>query len=171
MAVSKVYNGTSWVTGVMKVWNGSAWIAKAAFWNGSAWIDLYGTALSVVVGAIASVTDYEFSSTAYAWYQVDSDGDIKTSTTSTSPTVVQETWLDAGLNSQVWVEASISGTALEAGSSSTGSRLACTSDRKWGYTAGPGVLKSGTLTVNFYDAASGGTLLDTQIVSLSAEQN
>jgi len=133
--------------------------------------DEAAASLSVIVAPTASVTDYEFSSTAYAWYQVDSDGDIKTSTTSASPTVVQETWLDAGLNSQVWVEASISGTALEAGSSATGSRLACTSDRKWGYTAGPGVLKAGTLTVNFYDASSGGNLLDTQTVSLSAEQN
>ena len=125
---------------------------------------------SVVIAATKLIDDVD-ASVAYAWVQVDSDGDLKSSITSASPTVVYETWLDAGLNSEVWVAATATGTALTTGSSATGAtRLACTSDHKWGYTRSINGISSGTVTLDFYDAASGGTLLDSQVVTLLAER-
>lgn len=125
-------------------------------------------ALSVIVAANKFISDIEFPPTAaYAWVGVNSDGDLKSSTTGATPNVAYETWLDAGLNTQVWVQASISGSALTSGSDATGSRLACSTSRAWGYsTTG---IRSGTLTLDFYDAATGGSLLDSQAVFLSAD--
>jgi hypothetical protein len=123
--------------------------------------------LFVQVNPTKSIVD--FDTTAYAWVGVDSDGGMYSSVTGTAPNVFYETWLDNGLNSQVWVAAVLDGDALTAGSDVTGgTRLACTSDRKWGYTTS-GVPRSGDVTLSFYDAASGGNLLDQQTVSMSVE--
>lgn len=36
---TKVWNGSSWVSGAPYVWNGSAWVPGVAYvWNGSAWV-------------------------------------------------------------------------------------------------------------------------------------
>jgi len=130
--------------------------------------------LSVIVAPTKSITDAPVipGTTAYTWVGVDSDGDLYSSTTSAVPDVSYETWLDAGLSTQVWVEATLGGLgpdALTSGSSAQGSRLACSTDRKWGYSAAPGTGLSGTVTLDFYDAAAGGSLLDSQDVSLDAD--
>ena len=39
--VVKVYNGSTWDTGILKVWDGAAWQEKAKIWNGSSWVELY----------------------------------------------------------------------------------------------------------------------------------
>jgi hypothetical protein len=124
--------------------------------------------LSVVVAPTDSISDVS-ATQAHAWFQVDSDGDIKSSVVSEVPSVVRETWLESGLNSQVWVIATLSGDSLSAGGASLGVRHACTADRKWGYTQSVIGVKTGTVTINFWDAVSGGNLLDTQAMSLDVE--
>jgi len=39
VTATKVWNGSSWITGVPKVWNGSSWITGVPkVWNGSSWV-------------------------------------------------------------------------------------------------------------------------------------
>lgn len=106
---------------------------------------------------------------AYAYVGVHADGDLYESKTGTSPNVAYETWLDEGTNNQVWVECTFTGDTIDSGCSATGSRLACTSDRKWGITASAGTFKTSTAVLDFYDDAVSGNLLDSQTVLLTAD--
>jgi hypothetical protein len=175
MALSKVYNGSSWQTGLMKIYNGTSWEVYPHYYNGSAWVPLYATnstaGVVVNVALNKAIHDVNTGGTAYAWVGVNSDGDLYSSLTGTTPDVSYETYLDSGANSQVWVEASYVndiGSGLSIASSSLNVRLSCTGTYKWGLTSADPTNKSGEITLDFYDAASGGTLLDTQFVSLEA---
>lgn len=59
MAVSKIWNGSSWVAGVLKTWNGAAWIDKPKFHNGSVWVNLYSDILDTLT--ITSLSSSRFS--------------------------------------------------------------------------------------------------------------
>lgn len=166
MAQLKYYNGSSWVSAFAKVWNGSAWVGLLKYYSGSAWVAL-GATLSVVVAATKSITNFRtFTTPCYSGVRVDNDGDLKalnnTGTTYTS----YETWLDAGTTAEVWVQCDIVSGTLTSGT--TGSRLATTVDRSWYITRSVTGNKTTVIDLKFYDAASGGNLLDTQRVTLSA---
>lgn len=66
MAVSKIWNGTSWVTFTMKCRNGAAWTAKPKFYNGTAWVDLFTTAGNVVTITGGTETAFRFGANARA---------------------------------------------------------------------------------------------------------
>ena len=102
----------------------------------------------------------------YAGVQVDADGDLYEVGDALAQLTQYETWLDAGLNSQVWVLASPVSGIWSGDTLST--RLACTSDRKWTINNGGSGSASGELDLQFYDAATGGNLLDVQTVSAFA---
>jgi len=136
------------------------------------WYGVWNGFVSVIVAATKSISDAPISGNGYTWVGVNADGDLYSSTTGTTPNVSYETWLDNGLNSDVWVEATLGGLgpdALTTGSDATGSRLACSTTRKWGYTATPGNGLAGVVTLDFYDAATGGSLLDSQAVTLDCD--
>jgi hypothetical protein len=80
------------------------------------------------------------------------------------------TWLNSGSTSEVWVECVlVSGTwnSLNAG---TGTRLATTTTRSWRIVQSSGGIRTVTCNFKFWDAASGGNLLDqTGNVSFVAE--
>ena len=133
----------------------------------AAWKQAYSGAPEVVVAALKSITDFETTGTAFAYLGVFSDGDLYSSTTGSTPNVSYETWLDSGLNSQVWVE-----RVIDSGSLTTdwgAGRKACTANRTLGISKASAGVKETSVTINFYDAAAGGTLLDSQSVSLQAE--
>lgn len=126
-------------------------------------------AVSVIVAATKTISDSETSGTAYATVKVDADGDLYESISgSGSGFTSYETWLDSGLNSEVWVECTVNSGSLDT-SAGTGSRLACTSDRIWGIECATDCLQTANITLDFYDAASGGSLLDSQTVTLEVE--
>lgn len=77
--------------------------------------------------------------------------------TSSAATVSRGNWLDGGASNEVWVQRVItSGTlSTDAGSG----RLQLSSTRKFGITQSGQGTKTCTLTYNFYDAASGGSLI------------
>ena len=72
--------------------------------------------------------------TAYAEYQIDSDGGVykRQATTFATPTNLVEQWCTPGSSASKYeVSASLSSGTLNAGSAATGSWLALTSDRLW----------------------------------------
>lgn len=164
----KYYNGSTWVTFRPVYYNIVGVEPRVHYWNGSSWVVVHDP-LVVDVAATKSITDLAFSGVAYAYVQVDSDGDLKSSTTSSTLTTVYETYLDGGSNTQVWVEAVKFSGDTPAGTLNT--RLACTSDRTWGLSQSTVGIKTCVLDLNFYDASSGGTLLDSQRVTLTAERD
>lgn len=97
--------------------------------------------------------------------RVDNDGDLYESD-GDGVFTSYETWLDLGLNSQVWVERTIiSGSlSVDAGAG----RLTCTADRVWGVVQSFEGQRNCVIDLDFWDAASGGVLLDTQRVDLEA---
>lgn len=131
------------------------------------WKDILATGPSVIIAATKLIFKLRFGSTCYARVKVDNDGDLYESNNAGTTYASYETWLDAGLNSEVWVQRTIiSGSLnLDAGSG----RLACTADRLFGVQRSTTGTATCTIDLKFYDAASGGNLLDTQRVTLTAE--
>lgn len=125
---------------------------------------------SVVVAALKTISKLAFVGTCYAQVKVDSDGSLYENSSAGSSTAdsAYEVWLDAGLNSEVWVQAVVtSGTLTNTAGSG---RLACTSDRQWGISLATAGTKTTVVRLDFYDAASGGNLLDSQTVTLIADR-
>jgi len=132
------------------------------------WQTVFSGGLSV---SLASNGDYNFRAvgTCYAGLQINSNG-IEYEYTNTGSTTSLGAWLDAGLNSEVWILMTlISGSwnSINAGTT----RLQCSTTRSWR------ILRSSTgshtVTARFraYDAASGGNLLsDTGNIIFTAEQ-
>jgi len=107
--------------------------------------------------------------TVYAGIQIDSDGDVYYTNSSGTLGASAGTWLVKGLNSQVWVEMSItSGTLTTDGIGA--SRVAMTSDRYLDVRRSALGIKACTFTLLFYNASSGGTLLASKSVHLEAER-
>ena len=165
MAVSKVYNGSSWVEGLMKTYDGSAWVETPAFYDGSSWVDLY-TSLSVIVAATKAILRLDFDTNCYAGVTVATDGGLDSGDSSNGTYTFYEQWLDAGSNSDVWVERTIISGSLWADAGS--GRLVCSTARNFAVRRTALGTEVCVIDLKFYDAASGGNLLDTQRVTLVA---
>jgi hypothetical protein len=104
--------------------------------------------------------------------KIASDGDYYESNNAGSYVAgAAQTWLDSGTSSQVWVERTmVSGSDTLTYDDIGGSRVSCSSDLELGYqnSAADDSTISGTVTLDFYDAASGGTLLDTANITIAA---
>jgi hypothetical protein len=123
-------------------------------------------------GPLVDFTDVSHSTvdtpgTVYARVKWDTDGDIYESFASGTYGSSSDTWLDRGLNSQVWVQRVISSGTLNLDTIGA-SRVAMTSDRQLGVERSPTGSKAANGTISFYDAASGGNLLRTRNWSVSA---
>jgi len=123
----------------------------------------------VTIAATKSVTGVTFGTTAYARVRVHSNGSLYSygGSSSSSGGSAYEVWLDAGNNDQVWVECTIVSGTLNHVNAGTGSRLICSSLRTWGISTSSS--KTTVIDLDFYDAESGGNLLDSQRVGLDAE--
>lgn len=169
MAVVKLWNGSAWQDIVMSTYDGSGWQDKLNLWSGAVWIPTYGEGdLTVDVAATKTIAN-DSTGAVEANVKIDSDGSLYASDHNGNYGSSYEVWLDNGGNDEVWVQRVIvSGTlTYDAGSA----RLACTVDRVFGIRNQ--ILDSTKQTVidlNFYDAASGGNLLDTQRVTLRATE-
>lgn len=124
--------------------------------------------VSVIVDATDSTSANNFGAKCWNRIRVGADGDLYFDNQSGAFGSSHATWLQAGLNSQVWVEATnVSGDGANEGT--IGGRLACTANRDFGYSQSSSGLRSGVMRLSFYDAASGGSLLDSQDVTMSAQ--
>lgn len=132
-----------------------------------AWKEVWAN-LAVSCGTI-SLNNARVGAPCDALVRIDTDGFIYESNNVGSFSQDQQ-WLDSGSASAVWVErTTVDGTALDNdGFGGTGNRVQLNADLTFGYQ--DKTTASSTFTISFYDAASGGTLLDTASVDLSASQ-
>jgi len=102
------------------------------------------------------------------FFKIDNDGDYYESAATGLYGASSGTWLTAGTTSQVWVERTIVSGSLDLDTIGA-SRVATTTDREIGVTRVAPGFATANVTLDFYDAASGGNLLDTADINLSAE--
>ncbi len=167
-----IKSGGTWREHDPHVKVGGTWraIKKVHVRVGGVWQEVYTSGPTVIVAATKFISRYNFGGPCYAVVQVDADGDLYDNSNGANniANTSYETWLDSGLNSEVWVLAT-----KVSGSNPVGPTLnvrhACTADRKWYVTALGTSTVNCTLDVQFWDASTGGTNLDTQTVNLSAE--
>ena len=85
---------------------------------------------------------------------------------------VDGTWLIAGPANAVWVELAVTSGDTLVTDDTGGARVSMDTNREFGYTkAAPNGVLSGVIKVDFYDAVSGGSLLDTADITLTAERS
>jgi len=120
----------------------------------------------------AGVTNSSSDNPVHAGIDYRTNGTEFSCTASGSYTVERGNWLDAGLNSEVWFErivnTSTHGLAIDPGSG----RLPMTSARLLEVQdpAIVGGARTANVTINMYDAATLGNLLDTKTFNLSANR-
>ena len=133
----------------------------------ASWKQAYSGVPEVVVAATKSILLLRFDATCYAGVTVATDGGLDSGNASNSTYTFYEQWLDAGSNSDVWVERTIISGSLWADAGS--GRLVCSTARNFAVRRTSLGTSVCVIDLKFYDAASGGNLLDTQRVTLSAE--
>lgn len=125
---------------------------------------------SVVVDASDSdVNLLKIGATAYAGVQYNSSGVEYRNANggSTSFTTSRGNWLAAGAAADVWVQRVVNSGSLNWTDSGSG-RLQLNTTRQFGVSQSSTGVATANVTFNFYDAASGGTLLDSVTIDLSA---
>ena len=171
MATHKIYSGSSWVTGVEKTWTGSVWQANLKFWNGSAWVALAATG-PVVSASTTNVSRTSLSpQNCVAGVSFNSNGtEWSTDVGGVGNYIVSRgNWLDSGLSSEVWIQRVINTGGFNYADPGSG-RLQLSSTRTFACRdiSQFGGAITCNATFNFYDAASGGNLLDSVTIAFSA---
>lgn len=130
--------------------------------------DYSGSGLSVIVAPTKTIGNARVGA-CQANVRVNSNGTLEESNATGGIYTFYEDWLESGSNTEVWVERIIySSDTLDTDSGS--GRRPCTGINTFGITESTiGNKKTATIDLNFYDASTGGNLLDTQTVTLSAE--
>lgn len=162
----KIYNGSSWIEPNVKVRGASSWLdPEMKYYSGTAWQTLEGAAVAPTVSARA---DGRFnsilSSTCYCGCAFYTSG-LEYEYTAAGSLTNSTTWLDSGISDDVWVMWTRTGGTLSdwnsIGSGNNNVRLNITTTRGYRMVRNA----AGTSTIigyfRFYDAASGGNLLDT----------
>ena len=158
MAALKIYNGSSWVTAVAKTYNGSAWEDQMKFYDGAAWQELYASG-PVVSATVNGRTNFLLGGSCYSGARFYTTG-VEYEITSTNGSVSMGNWLDSGAASEVWVEfIRTGGNQTNFVGLTSGVRYQLSSNRSFYVRALLNQFKSITGYFKFWDAASGGTLL------------
>lgn len=164
MAQIKVYNGTSWDTPNVKHYNGSAWVDHLTkYYSGSSWVALESTTPAPLVSARAD----GITNTLIEGVHFDCDAGCQFSTTGleyevtgTGSLTNSTTWLDQGTSDQVWVEwIKTSGSAPSWVGYANNTRYQLNVDRKFYIRDTTNSAPNMTGYFKFWDAASGGNLL------------
>ena len=113
----------------------------------------------VVSPSGAGISTSAASTTCYAHITYNADGIEYENSSGTSPTTDQSrgNWLDSGAASDVWIERTVDVGSLDTDAGA--SRLILSTSRTYGIASAG--IKTATVTFNFYDAASGGSLINT----------
>lgn len=108
--------------------------------------------------------------TAYSIVEFDSDGSENANSNAISPTLtdgLRGTWLTTGTGAEVWIERTINSGSFNHTDSGPG-RLQLNFSRKFGVSQTGNGTTTCDVTFDFYDAASGGNLLDTVTILIRA---
>lgn len=129
-----------------------------------------GSAGPSVTMADETVSNFRtITAPCHAKFRIGSDGNYYKSDNVGNYSASAGTWLTTGQNSSVWVERTMKSASPTLDQDGIGgSRIVCSLNRSFGYEHSINGEESGTVTLDFYDAASGGNLLDTADISLSA---
>jgi len=132
----------------------------------------FGVADLIVSANTANVsTGATFPDDAFAGVQYNTTGGEWSSTGGGTFSVGRGQWLDLGVSSAVWVERTINSGSLNWLDPGAGRKQLSTT-RSFGVTdtsTGGGPVTA-NVTFDFYDAASGGNLLDSVTLDLTAEK-
>lgn len=113
---------------------------------------------------------FNFGATCRAYVRIHSDGEYYESDKNgnfASPDA--DKWLESGSSADVWIERTITDGTLDLDEIGNGRVSLATGDRTWGVLATAQNSKSATVTIDFYDAASGGNLLESTSINTLAD--
>jgi hypothetical protein len=166
----KIYNGSIWVAPNAKVRGSSSWLdPEMKYWNGSSWQTLEGSAEAPTVDALADGrTNARLDAACYSGCAFYATG-IEYEYNSAASLVSSRTWLTAGIADDVWLMWTRTGGSLSdwdsLGSGKNNIRQNCASTQAFriidSISSGAGGAETIIGYFRFYDAASGGNLLDT----------
>jgi len=106
---------------------------------------------------------------AVANVRVSSDGNYYQSNEDGFFSIANELWLESGAASAVWVERTIDSGTLDTDDIGAGRVNLGAGNFDIGVSSAFGGVQNATFTLNFYNASSGGTLLDTAQISVSGD--
>jgi len=135
--------------------------------DGGTWKSFTGPAVDMT--PVVTNSTYRLEAACTASIRIDEDGEIYLSNNVGTYGSSNGTWLISGANTEVWVaRLSVTGT-FTVDDIGTG-RVQCnTTNIDLSVTRAIPGTKTTTFTLAFYDAASGGNLLGSKIISLVAE--
>jgi hypothetical protein len=122
-----------------------------------------------VSASIINVRNFLTSGTCFAGVRYNSVGTEYSCTNSGAFTTSRGNWLDAGDSSEVWIERTVNTGSLNWNDPGAG-RHQMSTTRTFGVSRSIPGKQSANITVDFYDAASGGNLLDSATYEMDAEQ-
>ena len=168
MPAPKIWNGTAWVPSVFKTWSGTVWYDKWKLYTGTIWTDIYGQTLSLSVdlsNVIGNTQDTD--GICQSGIRIGADGKYYTSDFNGAYGAAVGDYILGGTSSQVWVQRAITAGTLTSDGIGA-SRVSCSTNRVMSVTQVLEGTKFCTFTLSFYDAASGGNLLGSKSVTISA---
>ena len=165
----KVKVAGAWKDSTPKVKVAGAWktIVQASVKVAGVWKDCISAAGPTVITTNILSNHTDNVGICYSEVRINSDGDYYRSNYARAYASSTGPWLTAGTVSQVWVQRTINTGSLTYDDIGTG-RVACTTSRDLGVVRVSFGVTSCTFTLYFYDAASGGNLLASKTVTVSA---
>lgn len=126
------------------------------------------TGPAVDMSVITDLSNFRGTGTCFADVKCDADGDWYESNNAGTFGASEGSWLDNGLNSEVWVERTV-----DLGTLSTdwgAGRLICSSDRILGVQQASTGVNEATVTIEFFDADVDGNSLGSKQIVLTADR-
>ena len=136
--------------------------------SGGAWKQFFVSGPTVELGNKLHLTFTPLSGVAIANIRVSSDGNYYESNVSGAYGSADEAWLESGDAGDVWVERTITDGTLDTDDLGTGRTNLGSGDYDLGVTSPSGGTKEASFTLSFYDASSGGNLLDSASITVNA---
>jgi len=134
---------------------------------GGTWKTVWPTGPTVDMTYVVSNSTVNPSGTCYANVRIGSDGNYYKSDYGGAFGTSYGAWLSSGSTSEVWVARTVTAGTLSTDGIGSG-RVVCSTNRDIGVTRIAAGLKTATVTLYFWDAATGGTLLDSKSITLTA---
>lgn len=149
----------------MKVHNGTSFVGVPYYWNGSLWVPL----IRIISCSDTTVNNTRQDADCHARYKIDNDQFIYKSDEAGNYGASFEEYVLVGSATDYYVERTINSGSLDVDDIG-GSRVNLGTDREIAVidTTIDGNPKTANVTLDFYDAATGGNLLDTADITLTA---
>ena len=166
MAIPKVYNGSSWVEGVLKSYNGASWDEVAKFYDGTSWVDL---ALRAELGTAFML--HTRSGFCWSGLRFRTAGDIHKYQANgvVSATGAATGWRVTGPATSFWIRCTVTLGTLTFGSDAAGVwHQLGVSDINFYINTSIDVLKSNNYTIDIATSSSGSNIIATQDYFLRA---